>query len=121
MMSRLFGINDEDIIKVKPNMIKENVWISDSEKKLLDKYSKKLHDDFNKFLWGEELPQDKRTDLEKYRDDLKFAYVFIDNNHLMIKINNKDMKGYLLDGYTEKIPLEETDYIMDRWCRLMDL
>lgn len=71
------------------------------------------------------VPEDTRTEEEKYEYDCKFAYVFIkegDEYPSMIFINNKDMKGYEREGY-DSIRLDKpVEYFkFQRWCRPMDI
>lgn len=101
-----------------------NVWTTQEEleanNKLFDEWKKDYE---NYLIWGI-LPEDKRTDEEKYIDDLKLAYVTIDGKNKMLNVHNENMKAYRSDEnyYELSLPLEEIKYeSFVRWARPMDM
>lgn len=60
----------------------------------------------------------------KEDDNVKLAWVLIDNKRVMAGVDNKTMKGYKLrdDIPSWKLPLEPLEYhAFDRWCTGFDV
>jgi len=99
-----------------------NKWMSKEE---YDKWSKFKEDFDNRFfkalLWGI-VDKEELTPEQEYENNLKWAYVNIDNQRVMLFINNKDMKAYKTEGYEVIKPLKEVKYTsFERWCTTFDL
>lgn len=93
--------------------MENNTWCTEEFDKQLKEELYKL---MTSVIWGD----NKSTDSEE--DNLKWAYVNIDNQRVMLFVNNKTMKAYKTEGYEVIKPLEEVKYTsFERWCTSFDL
>lgn len=98
-------------------------WISQKEYDLWKELAKKVNErTMNCILWGK-CPEDNRTEAEKYKDHLKWAWVVIDGQRKMLWVNNENNKAYQEDGHYGVVePLQEVKYDkFERWCTTFDL
>lgn len=74
----------------------------------------------NSLIWG--AAADKRTEEQKFEDELKMGMVQINGKQEMVNIHPKTMKAYKTGSWYSLVkPIEEIQYEkFDRWCRGMD-
>lgn len=97
------------------------VWMPASEYKLMcDLIETHTTNILNHLIWGIPYP----TKEPEPGDDVKLAYVEIDDKKIMIGVDNKTLQGYEMNDNIPTVkkplvPLKYNKFI--RWCTLMDV
>lgn len=93
--------------------MENNIWTTKEFDNQIKEISNKL---ITSMIWG------NNKNINTPEDNLKWAYVNIDNKRVMLFVNNKDMKAYKTEGHKVVKPLEEVKYTsFERWCTSFDL